>query len=90
MCAAELWLWLPVQGLEGGIARGHLHHTWVFILTKLALIQQNPGPKEHFQSITVDLALVPLLLDVAEGAVKVSGGTSRRNQVSLLAVTASD
>lgn len=38
----------------------------------------------------MDLALVPLLLHAAEGPIKVSGGTSRSNQVSLLAVTARD
>lgn len=38
----------------------------------------------------VDVACVPLLLDAAEGPMKVSGGTSKSNQVSLLAVTARD
>ena len=38
----------------------------------------------------VDLALVRLLLDAAEGPVNVSGGTSSSNQISSLAVTARD
>lgn len=38
----------------------------------------------------VDLTVVPLLLDAAEGPIKVSRGTSRSNQICLLAVTARD
>lgn len=38
----------------------------------------------------MDVAWVPLLLDAAEGPVKVSEGTSRSNQVSVSAVTARD
>lgn len=38
VCAAELWLYLPVQRLEGNIARAVLHHAWFFIVTKLSLI----------------------------------------------------